>query len=144
VPTAARAARWLVRSAYGWLLLAAALSLARGLNWATGWSPPLDAERHAVGAGFVTLLILGMATLLLPGFLGGRAPDQPVVAAFWLGSLAAVLRVAPAIIGWLAPALLPGRLAPLLMGLAGVLGMAAIACLGMVVWGSRRRPAADG
>jgi uncharacterized protein involved in response to NO len=138
---AMRAARWLVRSAYLWLLLAAGLALARGLGWGTGWAPPVDAERHALGAGFVTLLILGMGTLLLPGLVGGRAPDRPAVAACWLGSLAALLRVLPVIVGWLAPAALPGPVAPLLMGLAGVLGLAAIACLAAIVRGARRGPA---
>jgi hypothetical protein len=63
----------LLRCAYGWL--------AAGAGGPGGWTPPADLERQALGAGCLTLPILGMATLLLPGFVGGRAPDAPVGAA---------------------------------------------------------------
>jgi uncharacterized protein involved in response to NO len=131
-PPAQRAARLLLRCAYGWLAVAALLALAA----AAGWAPPADLERHALGAGFLTLLILGMGTLLLPGFLGGKAPDAPVVASLVLGNLAAALRVLPGLAAWLAPGLLPGALPAALLGLAGLLGLGAAGSFALMVRGA--------
>lgn len=129
-----RAARLLVRCAYGWLLVAALLALSLA-----GPSPPTpDLEVHALGAGFVTLLILGVGGLVLPGLLGGVAPDRPLVAALALGNAAVLLRLLPGLAGWLAPALLPASTGPSLMALGGLAGAGAIACLAQVVWGAAR------
>lgn len=128
----------------GWLLLAAGLALAAGVGGPSGWGPPPDAERHALGAGFVTLLIVGMGTLLLPGFAGGRAPGGPATAGLWLGNLAAALRVFPVLTGWLAPALLPPLARAGLMGLGGLLGGATVICLGLVVRGALRESRRQG
>lgn len=131
-PPAQRAARWLLRCAYGWLAAAALLALAT----AAGWAPPADLERHALGAGFLTLLILGMGTLLLPGFLGGKAPDAPVIASLVLGNLAAALRLLPGLVAWLAPDLLPSPLPAALLGLAGLLGLGATGSFALMVRGA--------
>jgi uncharacterized protein involved in response to NO len=134
VTAATRAARLLLRCAYGWLLLAALLALASGV----GWGPPADLERHALGAGYITLLILGMGTLLLPGFLGGKAPDAPAVAALILGNAAAASRVLPGLIAWLAPGAPPRAITTGLTGLAGLLGLGAVVCLALIVRGAQR------
>jgi uncharacterized protein involved in response to NO len=137
------AADALLRSAYAWLVVAAALLLLGGvLTLADGPPLPTDVERHALGAGFVTLLILGMGVRLLPGFLGRSqvASARLVWASFWLGNAAALLRVGPVLIPWLL-ALAGGAAEPSLapwlaraLALSGVLGMAAVACLGWNLW----------
>ena len=143
---AASAARLLLRSAYWWLLVGAVLALWRALAGVGGWSPPPDAERHALGVGFVTLLIMGMGTLLLPGFLGGAAPAWPVALTVGLGNLAAALRVGPVLLGWLAPGWLPGTLPHLMAGVAGLLGLVIIGLFAVVVAqaGRGRRVAGPG
>ena len=69
-----RASEWLIVPGYTWLGAAGLLMVLEGLAW---WGlaprPPLDAERHALGAGLVTLLILGMAIRMVPGFAGSEA-----------------------------------------------------------------------
>jgi uncharacterized protein involved in response to NO len=135
VTSGQRAARLLIRCAYAWLLVAALLALS-----AAGPAPPTgDLEVHALGAGFVTLLILGVGGLILPGLLGGTAPDPPLVAALALGNVAVVLRVLPGLAGWLAPGLLPVAVVPGVMALAGLAGAGAVACLALVVRGATGR-----
>jgi uncharacterized protein involved in response to NO len=147
-PSELVAADALVRSAYAWLAVAAGLLLVGGvLLLAGGTPPPVDAERHALGAGFVTLLILGMGARLLPGFLGRRLASARLVwATLWLGNAAALLRVAPALVPWLlAPSGAPapawaGLTAAIggLLALSGLLAMAAVACLGWNLWRTLR------
>jgi len=112
-------------TAYGWLLVSGIFMFFEGLDHLgiTGWYVPLDAERHALGAGFVTLLIFGVGSEMLPGF--ARAPLRlPRLrwATLALGNLAALLRVGPLLLhtdpaGWNAA----------IMSSAGLLGAAAIA-----------------
>lgn len=85
-------------SAYCWLLLAAVVLSLHSL-WELGitsWDPSMDVEVHAIGAGFVTLLILGVGAQLLPGFANRRLRARALC---WLtlalGNAAALLRVAP-------------------------------------------------
>lgn len=98
-PALAQASRLpnaLIRSAYVWLLLAGALALIGGLSRLLGNPVRLseDALRHAVTAGYLTLLILGMGARLIPGFARQRPVPQLrlVVVA---GNLAALFRVLP-------------------------------------------------
>ncbi len=134
-----RAADGLLRSAYGWLVVAAILLVAGAwLGLAGAPAPPLDAERHALGAGFITLLIFGMGARLLPGFLGREHLDHPrlVWATFWLGNAAALLRVGPLLVPWLL-ALAGSAGAPpatALLALSGLLDMLAVACFGWNLW----------
>jgi uncharacterized protein involved in response to NO len=111
-------------SAYLWL---AAVALVLVINGAATFglastSVPLDAERHLLGAGFVTLLILGMGAHLLSSF-ANRRPRS--VALLWttllLGNLTALLRVGPLIV----PRLFPdgGAVA---LPVAGITGLAAL------------------
>ncbi|MCC6179622.1 MAG: NnrS family protein [Chloroflexi bacterium] len=120
-----RAAEWLIVPGYAWLGIAGLLLVLEGLSW---WgivpSPPLDASRHALGVGLVTLLILGMAARLLPGFSGRKLYSVKLVwATVWLGNAAAILRVAPLFLP-------SSRLSMTLLGISGLLGLAAVACLG--------------
>src|SRR6185369_14789979 len=89
---------------YVWLVVAAGLLIVGALlSLAGAPAPPLDAERHTLGAGFVTLLIFGMGARLLPGFRGREHVAHPrlVRATFWLGNAAALLRVGPLLVPWL-------------------------------------------
>lgn len=113
----------LLYSAFAWLAFAVILNLARLLGELTGWvSISADTARHALAVGFITLLILGMAARMVPGFSHKKrlAYPQLVMVTFLLGNLAAFLRVVPT--------LFPDKeVALLLWGLSGVIGWAAIA-----------------
>jgi uncharacterized protein involved in response to NO len=112
-------------SAYLWLVVVIALLVLSGLS-ALG-VPHLyvdpDAERHALGAGFVTLLILGAGAFLLPGMTGRRLRSRGLL---WVtgacANAAALMRVAPAI----APGLFSARGAAATMAIAGLVGLAAL------------------
>ncbi|HEX7103681.1 MAG TPA: NnrS family protein, partial [Nitrolancea sp.] len=112
-------------SAYAWLGLAGVLLWFNGLNrlGLELWHPGMDAERHALGAGFVTLLIFGVGSEMLPGF-AQQALRRPQLrwATLALGNLAALLRIAPL--------LFPGSLSTqgnaAVMSSAGLLGALAI------------------
>jgi uncharacterized protein involved in response to NO len=84
----------------------------------------LDAEWHILGAGFMTLLILGEGVNLLPGFAGRPLRSEALVwASLVFGNLAVLLRVAPVLLSALFAGLLgPGALAS--SGLAGLLAVA--------------------
>jgi uncharacterized protein involved in response to NO len=134
-----RGADALLRSAYTWLAIAAALLIAGALlSLAGAPAPPLDAERHALGAGFVTLLIFGMGARLLPGFSGREHVAHPrlVWATFWLGNAAALLRVGPLLVPWLLALAggVPAPPSPHVLALSGLLDTAAVACFGWNLW----------
>jgi uncharacterized protein involved in response to NO len=133
-----RASEWLIVPAYTWLGVAGLFLILEGLSW---WGltprPPLDAERHALGAGLITLLILGMAIRMVPGFAGRKLHSVGLVwATVWLGNAAAILRILPLF--------LPSSRGTLaLLGLAGLLGLTAVACLGWNLWQTLREPPVD-
>jgi uncharacterized protein involved in response to NO len=89
----------LIYSAYTWLVVAAALGIVRSVSIMVGNAAliPVDAERHTLTVGFITLLIFGMAVRMMPGFSGKRrvAFTSLVEATFLLGNLAVLLRVLP-------------------------------------------------
>jgi uncharacterized protein involved in response to NO len=88
-------------TAYGWLALVGALLYTQGLHdlgVPTG-AIAADGEIHALGAGFTTLLILGVGAQLLPGFAHRRLRARgPLWATLALGNGAAALRVVPVLI----------------------------------------------
>ncbi len=62
-----------VRTAYGWLLVAAALNLAYSLRaWAADPVPHafVASYHHALTVGFISMMILGMSMRLVPVFIG--------------------------------------------------------------------------
>jgi hypothetical protein len=112
VAAASQTAFWFVRSAYAWLLVAAAL---------TGWyggrgflhgdlpdSFELDGVRHVLTIGVLTMMIVGMGLLIVPEFAGRRLqhPDERLLLRGMVVALnlAAALRLWPALegINWLA------------------------------------------
>jgi uncharacterized protein involved in response to NO len=119
-----------------WLAVAGALLTAQAVLPELGVAPPPeDVVRHSLGAGFVLLLIVGMAPRLIPGFAGaaGRADVRAVRVAYWAAQAAALLRVAPPLAVWLVSSAgmetLPLRLIPPLLALAGAAGMVSLAAL---------------
>ncbi len=126
----------LIISAYAWLAFAGAMAIADGIGRILG-NPALlnpDIERHAITVGFITLLIFGMATRMLPGFSGKSRIASPrlVLATFWFGNLAALFRVAPLF----APSIAGANLA---LGSSGALGWLAVACLAANLWRTMRQ-----
>ena len=130
-------------SAYLWLLVAAGASLVNGLAALGATVPAIDtdADYHVLGAGFVTLLILGVGARLLPGLGQRTLRSQALVwATFALGNAAALLRVGPFFLPTDAAASLDGAL----LSLAGLAALAALTVFGLNIAGPdspRRRPA---
>lgn len=129
-------------SAYGWLVVAAMLLGLEGLvGIGLGTpAPPAGAEWHALGAGFVTILILGVGAHMLPGF--ARRPlrsERLVWATLVTGNLAALLRLGPLFL----PSI-PGEPANALLALSGFVGVAAVACFAYNLTGTDtdRQPSA--
>ncbi|MDP2675556.1 MAG: hypothetical protein Q8Q00_11745 [Dehalococcoidia bacterium] len=77
----ARRSMRFVRSAYLWLLIAAALEVFFSVRAFAAGRPPAhfetDAVRHFVALGFVTTMIVGMALLVVPRLAMRRAQTQP-------------------------------------------------------------------
>jgi uncharacterized protein involved in response to NO len=110
-------ARWHALAAYGWLV-------GSGLVLALGGSG--DAERHLLGAGFITLLIFGVGAHMLPGFAKRGVRSRALVwATLALGNGAAALRVLPAL--WALPTAGAGAV----YAAAGVLGLLAVAAFAL-------------
>lgn len=125
----------LLYAAYVWLFVAAGLEVGGGVTMMLKGAPPAhaDAVRHAYLAGFISLLIFGMAPRMMPGFVHVRRLAFPglVNATLYMAGLAAFFRVTPLLLpGDLIgrfPAL--GRGSTYAFGLSGMLGWAAIAAL---------------
>jgi uncharacterized protein involved in response to NO len=129
-------------AAYIWFLIGTALIGWQGLALLVpGLPAPPDGERHALGAGYLTVLILGIGVRLLPGF--ARRPlrhEGFCWATLVLANGAAVLRVGP-------PLLPTGALTPLTDGAlaaAGLCGMAAVGLFAFNLAGGARRTTVAG
>jgi uncharacterized protein involved in response to NO len=124
-----------VTTASAWLALAAILLGWEGLAGLglAGSAPP--GWLHAFGAGFITLLILGVGAILLPGFANRPLRNPRLLWPMLIcGNLAALARV---VAPWLA-GVFPERLGNSLAALAGVCGMAALALFGVNLAGEWR------
>jgi hypothetical protein len=91
-----------------------------------------DAIRHVYLVGFITLLILGMAVRMIPGFIQKQLASARLVDfTFWLGNLAVIGRVLPLLV----PAFFFEKISfavsmsQAFFALSGMLGLAAICCL---------------
>lgn len=122
----------LIYSAYVWLLIGLFLDiLARGfLLFGLSVHYGEDPTRHSFLAGFITLLILGMAQRMLPGFMHKNkiANTKIVTATFILGNIAVLSRVIPMLV----PLYLSGSmqfLTQIMLHLFGISGFVAIASL---------------
>ncbi len=131
VASASQAQFWFVRAAFTWLVVSCLL-----LSWYAAGALAdgktldqfeVDAVRHMLTIGVVTMMIVGMAMLVVPEFAGRRLQhphERGVMWALFIAiNLAAALRVWPALegIGWLSS----DRYWP--MAAAGVLATTAVA-----------------
>jgi uncharacterized protein involved in response to NO len=124
----------LLYAAYLWLLCSAGLELLTGLAVLSNWDLEIstDAIRHVYLVGFITLLILGMAVRMIPGFIQKQLASARLVDfTFWLGNLAVIGRVLPLLV----PAFFFEKISfavsmsQAFFALSGMLGLAAICCL---------------
>jgi len=124
------AAQWHGVSAFVWLLLDAGLLFVGAMTFLLhgGGNSQRDIDRHILGAGFITLLILGEGANLLPGFGAGPLRSQTLVWATLLsGNAAAFLRIGPVALPWL----VPGQVGELALSLSGLAGVFAVAVFGL-------------
>ena len=130
---------WLLYAAYAWLALGAGLEIAAGLAALAGRPLPVDPDtvRHTYLAGFISLLLFGMAPRMIPGFLHRRQVAYPrlVAATFWVASVSALFRVGPLLLSEIV-ARIPGAhaVSTAAFGISGLLGWAATALLGYNLW----------
>ena len=135
---------WLLYAAYAWLVLGAGLELIAGLAVLGGFPSPADpdAVRHVYLAGFISLLIFGMAPRMLPGFLHKRQIAYPglVAVTFWTAGAAALFRIAPLLLSGLLDRVPYGLTASMAaFGVSGLLGWIAVAVLGLNLWATWRQ-----
>ncbi|MGE5139080.1 MAG: NnrS family protein [Rudaea sp.] len=113
----------LIYSAFAWLTLAALFQIIRAMTQLLLGGPwiTLDAERHALTIGFLTLLIFGMGARMVPGLSGKRRVAFPalVVVTFILGNLAALMRIFPVFFP-------TSTLALSIYGISGLVGWVAV------------------
>jgi uncharacterized protein involved in response to NO len=133
----------LVASAYLWALLGGVLLIVDGLTMLFGQTPffALDAIRHSLAVGFVTLLICGISPRMIPGFSGGQIASPGLVSAtLWLGNAAALLRVGSLLLatGLATVDFAGGSLFTILFGLSGPAGLALAICLLVNLWPALR------
>lgn len=136
VATASGAPFWFVRSAFAWMVFTAALLAwygARGFaDAALPEAHALDAARHTLALGVLTVMIMGMGMMILPEFAGRRLQhpneDALVIVLVVVMNIAVVMRIWPSIegIGWLGntrywPMVISGTLAT--VGLASFAAM---------------------
>jgi len=130
----------LLWAAYLWLSMTALLEAWNGaallLAAPAPWSE--DLVRHLYLAGFGSLLLLGMAPRMIPGFLRVRRLAFPglVDLSLYLGNAAALARVAPVALAQFLPERFPvlGEIASYLFGISGSLGWLAVLCLAVNLW----------
>jgi uncharacterized protein involved in response to NO len=126
----------LIYSAYCWLILFTLLETVSAAGTIFGFrlSYGHDPVRHTFLLGFITLLIMGMAQRMLPGFLHkkGIAYSWIVAALFWLVNVSVFSRVIPMLI----PASLVSGFPAVAMGLLyafGISGLLMITAL-LLMW----------
>ncbi len=130
-------AHWHALTAYLWLVGAVGLLVWEAVA-ALGTAltpPPVDAEIHTLGAGFITLLILGVGIRLLPGFARRPLRHEALVwLTLGLANAAVLLRIAPLL---LAP-LLPPQPLTAALAISGIAGVAAVALFALNLGGGAR------
>ncbi len=123
---------WLLYSAYAWLTAAVVLdAVGIVLGWLSRRVPyGRDPVRHAFLLGFITLLILGMAQRMLPGFMHRKRLAHPSIVAWTalLGNLSVLGRVG-SLLGPVAPWPAVRTLQNVGLALSGVLAIGAVLLL---------------
>ena len=124
-----------IASAYMWASLAAVLLLIDGIALLTNGTilVAVDAIRHSLTIGFITLLLCGIAPRMITAFSGGKlVSPRLVTATLWLGNSAALLRVSSVVFQPLLGA--TSFIDRLLFGLSGPLGLTVAICLVINLW----------
>ena len=135
-----------IRVAYLWLLLFSILEITSHLQFALGFDVDvgIDAIRHIQLLGFASMLVFGVGSKMLPGFIGRREiySGKLVIAAFWLLLLAAIFRITPVLLPYELVEIIPyGEYSMgAMFALSGILGMLAIAVFG---WNLRKTKLSD-
>lgn len=129
-----------VRVAFSWLvasgLMLAGFSIYRQLSGQPVTHALMGAYRHAITVGFITMMIVGMASRIAPVFRGVALYSQPMLnATFALINLGNLLRVG---FQSLIPLLGPVSFAP--MGISGWLEVSALGLFGFNLVATIRRP----
>ena len=104
---ASQASLWVIRSAVVWMLLGALGCIYFGAAALADSRIPsqtdFDAVRHALGVGVITMLIIGMALMILPEVAMARQSanrqKQLAFGLLFLLNSSAVLRVLPSLVG---------------------------------------------
>ncbi len=125
---------WYMRLAYAWLLVAMAMSLGGALFEVVARSPLphsfIDAYRHALAMGFVTMMIFGLAQRVLPVWEGKRIYSTLLVTwVFLLVTVGNVMRVLFQSLGGSV-----GRTGHFLSSTGGSLELAAFAIFAVNIW----------
>ena len=129
---------WLIYAAYIWLVAAGGLEVYSGIALGSGAFAPCapGVLQHVYLAGYATLLLLGMAPRMIPGFLHLRRLAFPrlVDVSFWLANAAILFRLLPLLLA-------DGMAGPLayFFGLSGLLGWLAVLALAVNLWATLRR-----
>ena len=130
----ARLTRIGVRSAFAWAFVGIGILVAGTVGLAGSYLQ-ISAGRHAVGLGFVTLMIYAVAARALPAFLGRRLWSQRLQAATLLiANLAVALRVLPQLI--------EGAELEAVIGLSGMLAYSGLVLFTVNVVRTLRGPSA--
>lgn len=133
----------LIYSAYTWLTFGAILEGITVLSFWFRGTIRIDSDpiQHSYMLGFITLLILGMAVRMIPGFTGKRlASTGLVMATFYLGNAAAACRILPLLvpISWIEGVAWIAAGTRLFFASSGAFGLAAVSCLGINLWRTAR------
>jgi len=123
-----------LRAAYAWLMLAAALDAMFTVMSLTGLGGAGfyggNAERHALGLGFVTFAIFGMSSRVIPVFSGARLQTPGLLTPIFALMVAGTgLRVIFGVLYVYMPVL-----SEAMRGLSGVLALAGLVLFAYVIW----------
>lgn len=132
-----------LRGAYAWLMVAAAIDGVLTLLMLAGLGAPgfneISGQRHALALGFITLMIFGMASRVIPVFSGTRLYAPGLLSAiFIVSNVGTALRVSFTLLPPLAVAL-----ASAMRGVSGVLNLAGLALFAYVIWRTLDRAAEE-
>ncbi len=130
-----------VVSAWFWAVIAAVALILSALHY-SGMSVPSELTqknipRHAMGAGFMTLLIVSVGWKMLPGFGRGRPRGEKCMwGAVGMGNLAVTLRILPML--WPGVSWGSWNWSAFLLPLAGLAGFSCLLLFSIALWLSLR------
>lgn len=135
----------LIFSAYVWLTVYAIFEIIRSTHLLTNVPPPFghDPLRHMFLLGFITLLIIGMAQRMVPGFMKTKGVLYPriVIWTWFFGNLAVLGRVAPVLIpqSWFSTLPIGNQWCMYWYGSSGLLAIIALFLVWVNLWTCSRK-----